>query len=415
MDARLVYQGPQLTVAAMPGSSRYAVLAFSPLNFYAEGEAPRLWGEALFRKHGIAAIGITARSPNWFPPAEMHAAAAAIRALLAEWGLPAIGYGHSMGGYAALKYARLLGLRTSLALSPQISIDPVVVGGFDARFAEFFQPLPHAGQQVEASDLAPASLLVFDPLVPEDRGHAAALHGMPGVHRVLATGAGHMTIGMFTESEAALALFAAGLLPAEEAGREIREVLRRRRRRNPDYLRRIHDHLADRPPGRFLEATRLALAGMGVAPESLALDHALSLEARGETAAAAAILATLPGFEEVPTVPLLTIRNVFARQQDFANAIRAAEVLLHREPADADGWVALSHYQAGRGHIPLAQAAAMRGLEATSNDPHVWIRMAEALTHFGLPGRAREALALGRAACADLPEAVRLIEAAEAG
>ena len=50
-----------------------------------------------------------------------------------------VGYGGSMGGYAAIKYSNLLNMHKIVAFVPQYSIDPDVV--HDRRYAEFLMHL----------------------------------------------------------------------------------------------------------------------------------------------------------------------------------------------------------------------------------------------------------------------------------
>src|SRR4051794_10196197 len=82
------------------------LVTFADLTFRPDGHA--IWGREPAAKMGLDAIGFVAKRENWFPAAAMQKAAPAVRALLG--GGPALCYGYSMGGYAALKYARLLGV-----------------------------------------------------------------------------------------------------------------------------------------------------------------------------------------------------------------------------------------------------------------------------------------------------------------
>ena len=78
-----------------------------------------------------------------------------------------------MGGYAALKHGRLLGLTHALAVSPQVSIDPAEAP-WEPR-ARFFRPPLHAGMRVAAADLAPAAFVLADPYDAEDWPHLELL------------------------------------------------------------------------------------------------------------------------------------------------------------------------------------------------------------------------------------------------
>ncbi len=98
---------------------------FNELSFQPGGEP--YWGAKLTEKLGLSAVGIVSRTPNWFPAADMRQVAPAIREAMGK-SATRVGYGASMGGYAAIKYSGLLATHATLAISPQVSIDPSIPG-----------------------------------------------------------------------------------------------------------------------------------------------------------------------------------------------------------------------------------------------------------------------------------------------
>lgn len=86
-----------------------------------------------------------------------------------------IGYGGSMGGYAAIKYSKLLGLSRVVSLVPQFSIDPEVVE--DSRYNMFYHAELNANMQVQTQDIAANCeyIVVYDPYCAEDRAHFVKL------------------------------------------------------------------------------------------------------------------------------------------------------------------------------------------------------------------------------------------------
>jgi hypothetical protein len=78
-------------------------------------------GEGFFRHRGLNAIGIMAAENDWFQDDEILDVVAAIRA--ATPGFRRIGYGGSMGGFAAINFAHDLDLASLVAVIPQFSID----------------------------------------------------------------------------------------------------------------------------------------------------------------------------------------------------------------------------------------------------------------------------------------------------
>ena len=76
------------------------------------------------------------------------------------------------GGYAAIKYSKLLGFKRVVALVPQYSIDPEQVT--DNRYNMFYQPELNHDMQVQPKDVSTAEceyIVIYDPYCPEDRAH----------------------------------------------------------------------------------------------------------------------------------------------------------------------------------------------------------------------------------------------------
>lgn len=139
MARRIIFEDEEIRVVHRPGATPYTLLTFA-----AVAHRPKdawIWAEPPIEKLDIEAIGVIGKRENWYPAASMRAAAPAIRPLLRAC---AVGYGYSMGGYAVLKYGRLLGLTHGLAVSPQTTIDPAEVPQ-DRRFHRFHDAALHGG------------------------------------------------------------------------------------------------------------------------------------------------------------------------------------------------------------------------------------------------------------------------------
>lgn len=167
-----LFDSPELEVFHDDRGSDCVLVTFNDRAFEAEGQP--YWGYRLARTLGFSALGIKSKAQNWFPPAAMAAAAAQIAPLVARHRF-SIGFGNSMGGYAALKYAGLLGTSASVAISPQISIDPADVGRFDRRYRAHFDPSLHAGMRITQGNLAGKVFVIHDPLYGVDQHHVDAL------------------------------------------------------------------------------------------------------------------------------------------------------------------------------------------------------------------------------------------------
>ncbi|MEJ0047638.1 MAG: hypothetical protein WDN04_17090 [Rhodospirillales bacterium] len=79
-------------------------------------------------------------------------------------------YGHSQGGYAAIKFSRALGATTVLAFSPQYSIDRRLIA--DERVNKYYTGQRHAGMWPEPRDTAGSIFLFYDPYDAADTAHA---------------------------------------------------------------------------------------------------------------------------------------------------------------------------------------------------------------------------------------------------
>ncbi len=78
--------------------------------------------EGFFRHRGTNAIGILPAENDWFQDDEILDVIEAIRQATPGWRL--VGYGGSMGAFAAINFAHDLGLASIAAVVPQVSLDP---------------------------------------------------------------------------------------------------------------------------------------------------------------------------------------------------------------------------------------------------------------------------------------------------
>jgi hypothetical protein len=169
-NTKLIASSPGIDVFFLDGASRYTLLTFAPLGLLSNGH--RFWAETPARKLKLRTIGFIAKRQNWYPEHEMLALFKEIESLVGS-SLPKILYGNSMGGYAALKYSKLFGAHTTIALGPQFSINPADVTTHDYRYAKFFDPAMHSDMAVKAGDLAGKIFVMADPKATEDAFHVA--------------------------------------------------------------------------------------------------------------------------------------------------------------------------------------------------------------------------------------------------
>lgn len=246
----LLFAGEHVSVIAQDFGTSDVIVTFNELGTVTDGLA--FWGDELLARCGISAFGVTTSAPNWYPRDEMAAATRAIAA--ACHGRRVVTYGHSQGGYGALKHAAALGAQLSLAFCPQWSIAPEAVGDFDQRYTHFHRPELANGLPVTTADLGPASVIVYDPHEPIDRLHAARLLQLPGMSRVLCPFSGHETIRL--PAETGLSADLIEQLRQDEPGQALRRLLRTARSRSATYAARRFEALLAR--GRLDLCARLA-------------------------------------------------------------------------------------------------------------------------------------------------------------
>lgn len=271
MTPRIVFEDEEIRVVHRPGGTPYSLLTFAAL-----AHRPNdtwIWAGPPVDKLGIEALGVIARRENWYPAASMQAAAPAIRALLRP---RAIGYGYSMGGYAVLKYGRLLGLTHGFAVSPQTSIDPAEVPD-DRRFHRYHDPALHAGMAVTADGVPPLAFVAGDPTWPADGGHLRAAAALPGVAVIPLPFMKHAAIDRFTSSRELAAVLE--LVLAGDAG-ALRAHLRQGRSRSAELHLWLARSAEARGHGRLAAPVWARALDLGARPEKVAGARALALRER---------------------------------------------------------------------------------------------------------------------------------------
>ncbi|WP_159996086.1 tetratricopeptide repeat protein [Roseomonas sp. 18066] len=226
----ILYEDEHLLVVHRPAAGTPTLVTFADLTFRPRGDA--VWGQEPAEKLGLNTIGLVAKRENWFPTASVEAAAPAVRAAIHG---PAIAYGYSMGGYAALKHAARLGCEHSLGVCPQTSIDPADCP-WDSRFHKFFDPALHAGMAVAPGEAGGFAVMLADPYMAEDNGQSSLLVRDAGVHWLRTPFMSHAAIWLLVDSRflaQVLQLMLARDLP------QLAAVMRARRHVSPHWARHV--------------------------------------------------------------------------------------------------------------------------------------------------------------------------------
>lgn len=138
-------------------------------------DAAVIWGQAPLQKLGHSVLSFVDFADAWFPSGDMAELKAAVESRLGRY-CRVVTYGHSMGGYGALKYGRLFSAVRSVGLGPAWSVAPQDIGAFDRRRPRlYYRPELHDGMAIRPDDLADEAIVVFDPGHREDSAHVAAM------------------------------------------------------------------------------------------------------------------------------------------------------------------------------------------------------------------------------------------------
>ncbi len=167
----LVYADEHIVAYRLDGAQDRLVITFGDLVGCENVDV--FFGEPMFRKYGIAAIGLMARRPNWYPPSSVLAARLALLPFLHGYDRVIL-YGGSMGGYAALRFSRLFSADLVLSLCPQVGAHPDDPGLHDRRLVKHF----HAGlrhSRLRADDLHGTIAVLVDHYDAVDLAHAQAV------------------------------------------------------------------------------------------------------------------------------------------------------------------------------------------------------------------------------------------------
>ena len=199
MEKHIIFEDEQIRAIFLRGSSDELIFSFGDLITRAKGLS--INAEKSLLKHDFNVIGIMPKQKSWFPESSMRQMFAEIEDLIAPF-KTRIGYGGSMGGYAAIKYSNLLDLKRVVALVPQYSINPDDVE--DPRYNMFFHAELNANMQIQPQDVSAEReyIVVYDPYCPEDRAQYIKLEQvLPHIHTLNLPFTGHDAIAVLASSE----------------------------------------------------------------------------------------------------------------------------------------------------------------------------------------------------------------------
>jgi tetratricopeptide (TPR) repeat protein len=280
------------------------------------------FGEEFLRREGIDAIHVINRDNRWYQYREMDAALVAVASVTAAY--PRVfTYGSSMGGYAALRFARAVGAATAIAISPQFSLDPRVVP-FETRWQADLAAITFREGPVVPAE---RQLIFVDPKLPTDAAHVRLFAELATETVVVnVPHAGHPVGAIMAETGVLKRAIRMILRNRFDKGR-IERALRNGRRRSPHYYFTLARRAQERHPATAIALLRRAVA---LRRESHTLSQlATMLDLRREHGEAASLhaeaLALVPGNAYA--------RVAYAMHLEYTGQVREASAELGRAAA----------------------------------------------------------------------------------
>ncbi len=157
------------------------VVSFDNLATIDEGWPRGPWAWKRLEPMGHSVLGVQSHAKDWFrqPTAPVLLRGLEERGFFRRFRRVVL-TGASMGGFAALNFAPLIPEARVLAFSPQTTMNKVIAP-YEARFPFAVKRSNWEGMPfLDAAAAMPyirRAVVVFDPMVPEDRAHAARLDG----------------------------------------------------------------------------------------------------------------------------------------------------------------------------------------------------------------------------------------------
>ena len=168
MDKQIIFEDDHIRAIYLQGSTDTLVLSFGDLITRAKGLS--INAEKSLMKYDYSVVGIMPKQKSWFPALSMNALLAHLQPILKQF-KKIVGYGGSMGGYAAIKYSKPLQMTRIVAMVPQYSIDPNEVE--DKRYTDFYDAELNADMRIQAQDIVENCeyIIVYDPYFENDKEH----------------------------------------------------------------------------------------------------------------------------------------------------------------------------------------------------------------------------------------------------
>ena len=318
VERKIILETEHIVVVEQDFLTPTVFVTFNELGMTANGRD--YWGSQFFEKNELSAIGIITRAGNWYPEEDMKKAVPAI--LSSVRSRRVVTYGHSQGGYGALKYSRALGAAAVLSFSPQWSINPDDVEKFDGRFISYFRPELRNGLRIEEDDISNHSYIFYDPHQDQDKYHAKNLRKLSNIYPVLVPFSNHATVRFVTQGEVAKDLITLLTLKDLPSTQTLRNIFRATRRCSGMYHSEKIRFLANRLPRRLNDF----LAELSYLPEKQRVIYDIIAFAYKQDFESAKPLLDLIDCDDIRIFPPLKLWSLFKETGFFDGEIKIARL-----------------------------------------------------------------------------------------
>ena len=238
------YEDEHVRVIYHPGEDENLIITFGDMFMLAKGDS--FFAENPISKRNLNAIGFMAKDRNWYPLESVRKAAECIHGILDKAKFVTL-YGGSMGGYAALKFSKLLNANRVISLAPQYSINPSAIK--DHRYNFYFNPQTNADNDIHLENLSGEIFITHDPFFEGDDQHVKNIRslGYPITYLPLRFSMHGATTILASSSFIDEIISAKEIKPAILLG-----IYRERRRAAPSYIESLAEYLLRRRPSAAL-------------------------------------------------------------------------------------------------------------------------------------------------------------------
>ncbi|WP_111859239.1 hypothetical protein [Acinetobacter sp. CFCC 10889] len=198
MDKHIIFEDDHIRAIYLQGTTDTLVLSFGDLITRAKGLS--INAEKSLMKYDYSVVGIMPKQKSWFPASSMLALLEHLQPILKQF-QKIVGYGGSMGGYAAIKYSKPLQMTRVVAMVPQYSIDPTEVE--DKRYTDFYDATLNADMRIQTQDIVEDCeyIIVYDPYFENDKEHYLKIKPLiPQLHTLHLPYTGHDAIAVLANS-----------------------------------------------------------------------------------------------------------------------------------------------------------------------------------------------------------------------